>query len=376
MTSYSKLALLGVFCACCGIAGCSRANLDAIKLLPVTDGGSDGIGDGGSDGIGDSGSDCIGDGGSDGIGDSGSDGIGDSGSDGSSDGDSDGNSSGDSDGSSDGSSDGDSSGTVTCPSPALTTGDTNETVWVGSTSRSYVLHVPSTYDGSKPVPLVVDFHALTGSGSAERKTSPYPAQTDLEGVVMAFPNGQSGPLGSAWNVGPCCVANVDDVAFAKALVAQVQMTACVDPRRIYAVGVSMGGGMAYYLACRAADVFAAVAPAAFDLMQEELGDCKPPRPITVISFRGTGDTVVPYAGGPSSTVPGMQVTFLGAQATFKTWADLDQCTDSPSAPDSNGCSSYSACQGGVEVVLCTKQGGNQEAGNASVAWPVLKRHTL
>jgi polyhydroxybutyrate depolymerase len=298
-----------------GVAGCSRANLDAIARLPSTDGSSS--------------PPPL-----------------------------------------------DTSEAVTCLSPALPAGDTTKSVVVGSTTRSYVLHVPSTYDGSKPVPLVLDFHAIASSGSAERKSSPYPAQTDPEGVIMAFPSGQSGPLGAAWNVGPCCVANVDDVAFAKALVTQVQSTACIDTKRVYAVGFSMGGGMAYYLACHAADVFAAVAPSAFDLMQEELSDCKPPRPITVISFRGTGDTVVPYEGGASSTVPGMPVTFLGAQATFSQWKDIDQCTDSPSAEDSNGCSTYIACPGGVEVILCTKQGGNQEAGNASVAWPVLKRHTL
>ena len=42
--------------------------------------------------------------------------------------------------------------------------------------------------------------------------SPYPAQTDAEGVIMAFPSGKPGPSGGAWNVGPCCVAGVDDVA--------------------------------------------------------------------------------------------------------------------------------------------------------------------
>jgi polyhydroxybutyrate depolymerase len=238
------------------------------------------------------------------------------------------------------------------------------------------LHVPAKYDGSKRVPLILDFHAMGGSGSGESKNSPYPLQTDPEGAIMAFPNGLLGPLGAAWNVGPCCVANTDDVAFAKALVAQIQTTACIDAKRVYAVGVSMGGGMAYYLACRAADVFAAIAPSSFDLMQEELGDCTPPRPITVISFRGTADTVVPYDGGRSTTVPGMPLTFLGAQGTFKKWAQIDQCTDSPSAEDSNGCSTYLACQGGVEVILCTKQGGTQEAGNASIAWPLLRRHSL
>ena len=146
--------------------------------------------------------------------------------------------------------------------------------------------MPSQYLGTMPVPLVVDF-TPGGSGSGERESSPYPTLTDPEGVIMAFPSGLGGPSGNAWNVGPCCVDNADDLAFAKALVAQVEKTACIDPKRVYAVGFSsMGGGMSHYLACHAADVFAAFAPAAFDLLEENLGDCAPPRPVTVISFRG------------------------------------------------------------------------------------------
>jgi len=274
----------------------------------------------------------------------------------------------------DGSRSDDGASPVTCPSPTLKAGDTRETVRVGSVSRSYVLHVPPTYDGKQPVPLVVDFHMGGDSGSNELTSSPYPAVTDPEGVIMAFPDGKKGTSGTAWNIGPCCVANVDDVAFAKALVAQVQTTACIDPDRVYAVGVGTGGGMAYYLACHAAEVFAAVAPAAWDLLAENVDDCNPPRPITVISFRGTADAVVPYTGGVSSVVSGMQITFLGAQVTFEKWAAIDRCTGSPSIEDSNGCSTYASCQDGVEVILCTQQGGHQDPGNASFAWPALKRH--
>jgi polyhydroxybutyrate depolymerase len=263
----------------------------------------------------------------------------------------------------------------TCPSPVLKAGDTSRALQVGTLGRSYLLHIPATYDGSKPAPLILDFHAIGGSGSSEVAISPYPAVTDPEGVVMAFPDGTSGPAGTGWNVGPCCVAKVDDVAFARAVVADVQDVACIDPDRVYAVGVSTGGGMAYYVACHAADVFAAVAPAAFDMLEENVGDCIPARPITVISFRGTADVKVPYAGGASSLVPGMPVTFLGAQGSFEAWAQIDRCTGSPSGDDANGCSTYSVCQDGVEVVLCTKQGGRQEPGDASIAWPVLKRHT-
>jgi polyhydroxybutyrate depolymerase len=266
---------------------------------------------------------------------------------------------------------------ITCPAPALQPGDSTATIQVGTVTRSYLLHVPAAYDGSKPVPLLVDFHVLNGSGMQQRGASPFPDVTDPDGAVMAFPTGLAGPSGgSAWDVGPCCVANVDDVAFAKALVADVARTACIDPKRVYATGFSMGGGMAHYVACHAADVFAAVAPIAFDLLQENVADCHPSRPITVISFRGNSDPLVPYDGGPSAVVPNMPVTFLGAQATFMKWSELDQCPGTPSAQDSNGCSSYANCQGGAEVMLCMRQMTGEEQSDATTAWPVLKRHTL
>lgn len=267
-------------------------------------------------------------------------------------------------------------GPVSCPSTVLKSGDSDKKIQVGSDSRAYILHVPAKYDGTKPVPLVIDFHGITGSGSGERTSSPYPAQTDPDGVIMAFPTGASGPMGNAWNVGPCCVANVDDVAFAKAIVADIEKVACIDPKRVYAVGFSMGGGMSHYLACHAADVFAAVAPAAFDLLKENVDACKPARPISVISFRSTGDSVVSYSGGLSSVVQGMPITFLGAKGTFQKWAELNGCTGSPSAEDSKGCSTYSSCKEGVQVTLCTKQGGQHEPGDASVAWPLLKQHPM
>ncbi len=262
-----------------------------------------------------------------------------------------------------------------CPSSKLAAGDTTRTLQVGS-ARTYVLHVPTAYTGRAPVPLVLDFHGIGSTGAAERDSSPYPAALDGEGVIMAFPDGLSGPAGTAWNIGPCCVTNADDVGFSKAVVDDVKSIACIDAARVYAVGVLTGAGMVYYLACRAADVFAAVAPAAFDLLAENADACAPVRPITEISFRGTAPSRVPYAGGASSLVPRMPVTFLGAQATFQKWAQIDGCTGAASGEDTNGCAHYSGCSQGAEVILCTKQNGGEDPGDPAIAWPVLKRHTL
>jgi polyhydroxybutyrate depolymerase len=265
---------------------------------------------------------------------------------------------------------------ASCPAPVLTAGDTTETVLVGDVSRRFVLHVPSSYDGTKPAALIVDFHGMGETGQTERESSPYPAVTDAEGVIMAFPDGLRGPLGTAWNLGPCCVSNVDDLGFTRALVAYVKEKVCIDSQRVYAVGVLTGGGMVQHLACHAADIFAAVSPAAFDLLQEDVDACHPVRPISEIAFRGTADPRVPYAGGPSSLVPGMPITFLGARASFDKWGELNGCQGPPSSEAADGCSAYSDCAGDTEVMLCTKQGGGDDPGDARVAWPVLKRHTL
>lgn len=271
---------------------------------------------------------------------------------------------------------------ATCPTPALASGDTTKMLTVGGLNREYILHVPSQYKGTSATPLVIDFHPIGGSDTTWRSGSPYPAVLDQEGVVTVYPNGEPSPnIGNAWNVEGCCVSkingtDVDDVAFAKAIVTEVEKVACIDTKRVYAVGFSMGGGMSNYLACHAADVFAAVGPASFDLTQQNEPDCKPARPLTVIEWRGKNDNVVPYAGGHSALVTGMAIDFLGAVGTFQKWAELNGCTGSAGAADANNCQTYSQCTAGVQVTLCTDNNGGHEAAKADVVWPMLKKYTL
>lgn len=117
----------------------------------------------------------------------------------------------------------------------------------------------------------------------------------------------------------------------------------------------MGGGMSYHLACHAADVFAAVAPHAFDLTAETIEACMPARPIGVFAQRRTEDNVVPYAGGRGV---GDKFTFLGAEATLQRWVELDGTTVL-----------YPHCSEGVE-------GGDHGGGSAELAWTFLARHRL
>jgi polyhydroxybutyrate depolymerase len=264
-----------------------------------------------------------------------------------------------------------------CPATStLVPGETNEAIEAAGRQRSFILHVPASYTGETPVPLVLDFHGILMSSSLERGLSGWAELSETEGFIVAFPEGTD----TAFNVGICCTSSgaVDDVAFARAIVANVSERGCIDQDRIHSVGYSMGGGMSMHLACNAADLFASIAISAFDLMPEEDWPCAPSRPIAMLAFRSTGDLIVPYAGAVDTIPPNgtsTLVTFIGAEANLARWGALNACTGTP-ADMGGGCQYFTTCSAGVEVGLCTKQGGGHDFMDASAGWAFLKRHPM
>ena len=206
-------------------------------------------------------------------------------------------------------------GPLACSGNTLQPGESTRTITIGDQRRSYILAVPSSYSARSEVPLLLDFHALRTTSSYQRRNSGTLEVSQHEGFIVAYPQG----IDNAWNIGPCCTESrdVDDVGFARAIVEEVAAQGCVDEKRVYATGYSNGGGMAYTLACRAADMFAAIAPAAFDMIEEM--NCNPSRPVSVFSHRGRRDSIVPYEGGRSTPPTGYRldpITFLGAEGSF------------------------------------------------------------
>jgi polyhydroxybutyrate depolymerase len=251
-------------------------------------------------------------------------------------------------------------------------GDITRSIQVEGDTRTYVLHIPATY--TEPAPLLIEYHAIGGSGESQNKVSVYPPVTDREGVIMAFPTGTIDSLGrTSWNIGDCCVDNIDDVAFTMAIIDDIENTVCIDRSRIYAAGLYIGGGLAYRLACQT-DVFAAVASSAFDLDETNAEACSPARPITVVSFRTEGDEIMSLEPGPGILYPSHPLYFLGAVGTFEKWAEIDHCTGAP-LDLGDGCQVYTQCAESAEVMLCLGQGPNV-FGDASIAWSVLSRHSL
>jgi len=274
------------------------------------------------------------------------------------------------------------------------------------------VHIPAGYTGSSPVPVVLDFHPLGGTGSQQEGSSGWKAQCDSAGCIAVFPDSSSKAGDNSWNAGYCCdnaeKDQVDDVQFTRDMIAWLEAHTCVDPKRIYASGGSNGGGMTYRLACQAADVIAAVAPVDFRCVtgKDPLGNaaqvtaasntactCTLPRPITVIAYdEGQDGSIVPYNGGqtpqlatdcaPSTSCVG--IGFTSAQQNIQTWADFDQCTGSPTAdPNNSLCQTWTSCAGQATVTLCTNPSSQHLAAYSSAsakvaatAWGVFETQSL
>lgn len=182
--------------------------------------------------------------------------------------------------------------------------DEERSIRVGGVQRTYVLHLPDGREPTGPSALVVVFHGGGGSAANAARMSGMDARADREGFIAAYPNG-SGPRADVlltWNAWRCCGAaldrNVDDIGFVRAMVQAISREHAIDPRRIYAAGMSNGGMLTYRVGCELADVFAAIAPVAGALDTDR---CDPVSRVSVIVFHGVADQHVLFDGGAPRT---------------------------------------------------------------------------
>jgi polyhydroxybutyrate depolymerase len=249
----------------------------------------------------------------------------------------------------------------------LMPGDHTRALEIDGRTRTYLIHVPLSYDGAKPVPLVLAFHGGATDAAFMTRFCSLNDKADQACFIAVYPNGTGEfPRLLTWNAGSCCGFarrhQVDDVAFTSAILDDIQNVAAVDSKRVFATGISNGGMMAYRLAAELADRIAAVAPVAGTLCLD--APC-PVRPVSVIYFHGTLDEFVPIAGGrgPRSM---SQADFLPVDEALRTWIEINGCrreptiTELPNIAD-NGTmvvrQEYAEGRDGTSVVLYIIHGG-------------------
>ena len=90
------------------------------------------------------------------------------------------------------------SGPLVCPaSVTIKAGDNNKTLMAAGVQRTYLVHTPPGYTGKTAVPVMFDFHGLSGNGAQQKSLSRWDKVGDSDGFIVVYPDG----IDKAWNAG-------------------------------------------------------------------------------------------------------------------------------------------------------------------------------
>jgi polyhydroxybutyrate depolymerase len=238
------------------------------------------------------------------------------------------------------------------------------------------VHVPASYDASRPAPLLILLHGYTSSGDEIDTYFDLAAAAERAGFVYAAPDGTKDSRGNRfWNATDACCnfdrSTVDDVAYLTSVIAGIQGKLAIDPKRIAVAGHSNGGFMSYRMACDRADLVAGIVSLAGETFADP-ADCAPSEPVSVAQVQGTADEVIHFDGGGPLT--DVSRPYPGAEATAAAWAKNDGCGAKASAlngkidvdrdlvdgsdPAETTVQAWSDCQAGSTVQLWTIPGGH------------------
>jgi polyhydroxybutyrate depolymerase len=200
-------------------------------------------------------------------------------------------------------------------------------------ARRYLIAVPSGPTPGKRALVVV----LHGAGASAEQVlglafPPSPLSVLLEiaareDLVVIAPDAGRGGWSDCF-ASDRRVARKDDVGFIDALIAHAIAHDEVDPERVYLIGVSRGGWMAYRAAIEIPHrlaafsvVLAGMPPPGHNRM--------PTTPLPVLLFGGTDDPLIRYHGGKPWYVFGFAKAVRGIEASVHAWRELAGLPDAP-----------------------------------------------
>jgi polyhydroxybutyrate depolymerase len=225
---------------------------------------------------------------------------------------------------------------------------------IAGVDRTYRLYTPPDTELAGPVPLVLALHGSGNSAESLVDSSEFDEAADAGGFIVAYPQA----VGISWHAGFCCTTGRGDpgadVRFLDELITDVASVRRIDEKRVYAVGVSAGGIMAYRLGCDLSGRFAGVGAIAATMA---LDDCRPSAAVSVIAIHGTADSEVPYGGG--RIAGGATKPAPPAVEVAERWASLNGCPEARTEEVRGlvSVAAWAGCAAGTKVRLVTVEGG-------------------
>lgn len=243
-------------------------------------------------------------------------------------------------------------GTPGCtPARAYAAGDSDQVLTSAGVARTYLLHIPTGYDGATRAPVVLAFHGYALSAKQMMEYTRLGALADERGFVAVALDGAGSPRHWNWRK---TAGEPNDAQFVADVLDKLDADLCIDADRTFAAGFSDGAAMSRMLAC---DLPGRIA--AFGAVASPNVPCTGDVPM--IAFHGSDDPLVPFEGGAVRPEFGGGGTFPPVRRSVSEWARALACDGLPTisrpAP-STELSTFLRCRrGDAEVLLYTLLGG-------------------
>ena len=223
-------------------------------------------------------------------------------------------------------------------------------------TRPADLKVPANLDSAKTYPLLMVLHGYGANGFVQTAVFGVGGLPAAGEAFLIAPDGMTDKMGKQyWNADPACCdfdhTGVDDSAYLGTMLHDILAAYPeIDPARVFVLGHSNGGFMAYRMACDHADVIASIGVLAGLAASTT---CAPSRAVDVLHIHGTADDMVPYDGAAPSLAK--WAGYDGCAATRHTTGTADYETKLAGAETT--IEVEDGCPAGVEIELWTLAGG-------------------
>lgn len=252
--------------------------------------------------------------------------------------------------------------------------------------RTFRVHVPPSYNGKTPMPLVILLHGHGQSGEEIARHTKMTELADKEGFIAIYPDARTWAgkeQWRAWDTDNGLIppgSRADDVGFLRKIIESAEKDYVVDGKRIFLTGLSNGGMLAFRAAGELSDKVAAIAVVSGAMSGRE----PPPKfPISVLSIHGTADAIVPYGGlknVPASLTAVGLPKFKPMEYATDFWKEQNKIT-TPAIVLKNGDVTqrrFINCDTGAEVSEYTIHNGHHVPDNVDqltgTIWNFLKSH--
>lgn len=214
--------------------------------------------------------------------------------------------------------------------------------------RVHYLHVPK--DAGPDTPLVIALHGMGGNAANLRNGIGLTEEMAALGIAVVYPQGVRLPQGSRhWNAG-FDYLDVDDIGYLTALARTIVRDHGLSGETMV-FGISMGGYMAYHMACYAKLDISAIIVVAGSMHPSDVSRCKGTSKTSLLHIHGAQDPLIPFAGGGHWSDPAVGATSVSEIVSG--WAGKTGALPAPGAVKTTSIEEtrFLAPDRGVEVQL-------------------------